>query len=53
MSEQCALYEDACQWLREHIQKEIMTCGKVERISMFHGRFLQYMQHVQCPPWQL
>ena len=46
MSEQRASYEDAFQWLREHIQTEIITCGKVERMSMLRDRFLQYMQHI-------
>ena len=48
VSEQVAAYDDAFRWLSEHIQQDIIKCGKVERMSMLRDRFLHYMEN--CHP---
>jgi len=45
-SQQLAAYDDAFKWLCKYIKEEIITLGKVERMSMLRDRFLQYMEHV-------
>ena len=47
MSEQLAAYEDAFRWLRAHNATEIITSGKVERMSMLRDQLHFFDQFKQ------
>jgi len=43
-SQQRSAYDDAFDWLCEHIRRNILASGHVERMSMLRDRFLQYVE---------